>query len=54
MQIKNKNNIKLDIKNLGKKGMNWIDVAQDMGWVLDACEYGHKPPTSMNHRELTD
>lgn len=34
--------------------MNWIDVAQDMGWVLGACEHGHKPSTSMNHRELTD
>ncbi|PNF15776.1 hypothetical protein B7P43_G10443 [Cryptotermes secundus] len=36
-------NIKMDLREIGWDGMNWIDLADDKRPVEDSCEYGNEP-----------
>jgi hypothetical protein len=38
----------------GGRGMDWIDVAQDMGQVVGFCECGDEPVGSIKCREFVE
>jgi hypothetical protein len=40
-------NIKMDLRDIGWGGMNWIDLAQDRGPVEASCEHGNEPSGSI-------
>jgi hypothetical protein len=44
-------NIKLDLKELGINGANWIQLAQDRGPVAGFCEHGNEPSASIKKTE---
>jgi hypothetical protein len=37
-------NIKMDLREIGWDGMDWIDLAQDRGQFQDSYEHGNVPP----------
>jgi hypothetical protein len=36
-------NIKMDLRETGWDGMDWIDLAQDRDLVEGSCEHGNEP-----------
>jgi hypothetical protein len=40
-------NIKMDLREIGWDGMDWIDLAQDMDLVEGSCEYGDERSSSI-------
>jgi hypothetical protein len=44
-------NIKMDLREIGWDGMDWIDMAQDMD---QSCEHGNKPPGSIKCWEVLE
>jgi hypothetical protein len=45
-------NIKMDLREIGCNGMDWINMAQDRGPVEVSCEHGIKPSGSVNARKF--
>jgi hypothetical protein len=43
-------NIKMDLREIGWDGINWIDLAQDMG----SCEHGNEPTGSTKCWEVLE
>jgi hypothetical protein len=41
-------NIIMDLRDIGWNGMDWIDLAQDMG----SCEHGNEPSGSIKFWEV--
>jgi len=44
----------MDIQEVGFGGMDWIELAEDMGQVTGTCEYGNEPSGSMKCGEFLD
>jgi hypothetical protein len=42
-----KDNIEMDIQEVGGVGMGWIDLAQDRGQVVGTCECSNEPSGSI-------
>jgi hypothetical protein len=40
-------NIKIDLREIGWDGMDWIDLAQDREPVEGSCEHGDEPSGSL-------
>jgi hypothetical protein len=47
-------NIKIDLREIGRDGMDWIDVAQDKGPVKGSCEHGNEPSDSIKSWEVLE
>jgi hypothetical protein len=47
-------NIKMVLQELGCGGMDWIELAQDIGQVAGTCECGYEPSGSIKCREFLD
>jgi hypothetical protein len=45
-------NIKMDLREIGWDGMDWIDLAQDKGPVDGSCEHGNEPSGSVKCWEV--
>jgi hypothetical protein len=48
-----KDNIKMDLQEVGCLGMDWIEMAQDRQ-VAGTCECGNKPSGSIKRGEFLD
>jgi hypothetical protein len=48
------NNIKMDLQEVGWEGVDWIDMARDMGQVAGSCDCGNEPSDSIKHGEFLD
>ena len=44
--------IKMDLQEVGCRGMNWMELAQDNGQVAGTCECGNKPSGSVKCGEF--
>jgi hypothetical protein len=40
-------NIKMNLREIGWDGMDWIELAQDMGPVEGSSEHGDEPSSSL-------
>jgi hypothetical protein len=47
------NNIKIDLKEIGWDGVDWIDLAQDRDQVEGPCEHGNETWGSLNCLEVS-
>jgi hypothetical protein len=47
-------NIKMDLREIGWKGMDWIDPAQDMGQLEGSCEHCNEPSGSIKCWEVLE
>jgi hypothetical protein len=47
-------NIKIDLRETGWDGMDWIDLAEDRGPVESSCERGNKPSGSIKRWEVLE
>jgi hypothetical protein len=47
-----KNNIKINIQEMGCWGIDWIDLAQDRGQIAGNCECGNEPSGFINCGEF--
>jgi hypothetical protein len=47
-------NIKMDLREVGWGGMNWIDMAQDWGPAEGPCEHGNKRSGSIKYCEILE
>jgi hypothetical protein len=47
-------NVKMDLGVIGWDGVDWIDLAQDMGQWGDFCEHGIEPSGSMKCWEVPE
>ena len=45
---------KINLQEVGREGMNWIDLAQDRGQVAGACECGNVPSGSLKYGDFLD
>jgi hypothetical protein len=45
-------NIKIDLQEVGWRGMDWIDLAEDRDRWGDTCECGDEPSDSIKCGEL--
>jgi hypothetical protein len=45
-------NIKMDLREIGWGGMDWIDLAQDRASGEGSCERGNEPSGSINRWEV--
>ena len=46
-------NIKMELQEMGCKGMDWIDLPQD-GQVAGTCKFGNEPSGSIKCGEFLD
>jgi hypothetical protein len=46
------NNIKIDLREIGFGGMEWNDLAQDMGRMEGSREHGNEPSVSIKCVEI--
>jgi hypothetical protein len=46
--------INMDLKETGLGGMNWIDLAQDMGPDEGPCEHDYEPSSSIKRCEVLE
>jgi hypothetical protein len=44
----------MDLRVIGRDGMYWIDLAQDMGPMDGLCEYSNKPSGSIKYWEILE
>jgi hypothetical protein len=49
-----KDNIRMDLQEVGFGGINWIKLAQVRGKVASTCEFGNEPSGSMIFGKLLD
>jgi len=49
-----KDNIKMDLQEVGCEGMDWIDVAQNRDSWQGTCECGNEPSGSIQCEEFLD
>jgi hypothetical protein len=47
-------NIKMDLREVGWDGMDWIDLAQDRNRWRAFCECGNEPPGSIKYWEVLE
>jgi hypothetical protein len=47
-------NIKIDLRETGWAGMNWINLAQDRGQWRALCEHGNEPSSSIKCWEVLE
>jgi hypothetical protein len=47
-------NIKIDLREIEWRDMDWIDLAQDRGSMEGSCEYGNEPSCSINCWEFLE
>jgi hypothetical protein len=47
-------NIKMDLRQTGWDGTDWIDLAQDRKPVEGSCEHGNEPSGSINCWEVVE
>jgi hypothetical protein len=47
-------NIKMDLREIGWYGVDWIDMAQDSEPVEGSCEHGIEPSGSMKCSEVLE
>jgi hypothetical protein len=47
-------NIKLDLRETGIDGANWIRLAQNRIWLAGFCEHGNEPSGSIRRRDIFD
>jgi hypothetical protein len=45
-------NIKMDLRETGIDGANWIQLAQDRVLVAGLCEYGNEPSGYVRKRDI--
>jgi hypothetical protein len=45
-------NIKMDLREIGIDGANWIHLAQDTVHVAGLCEHGNEPPGSIRKQNI--
>jgi hypothetical protein len=48
------NNIKIDLRERGWSGMDWIDLAQDRDQWRGSCEHGKEPSSSIKCWEVLE
>jgi hypothetical protein len=46
--------IKIDLREIGLDGVDWIDVAEDKRPVEGSCEHGNEPLGSINCWEVLE
>jgi len=44
----------MDLQEVGRGSMNWIDLAQDKGQVCGTCKRGNEPSGSIKCVEFLD
>jgi hypothetical protein len=42
----------LDLKVIGREGVDWINVAQDRGLLADSCGQGNEPAGSIKGKKI--
>jgi hypothetical protein len=47
-------NIKMDMREVGWGGMDWINLAQEQGQVAGSCECGYEPSGSIKCGEFLE
>jgi hypothetical protein len=47
-------NIKIDLREIGWNGIDWIDLAQDRETEEGSCEHGNEPSGSIKWWELLE
>jgi hypothetical protein len=47
-------NIKMDLREIGWDGMDWIDLAQDMDQRRGSCEHGNETSGSIKCWEVLE
>jgi hypothetical protein len=47
-------NIKIDLREIGWDGMDWIDLAQDRGPVEGSCGHANEPSGSIKYWECLE
>jgi hypothetical protein len=47
-------NIKIDLREIGWDGMDWIDLAQDRDQGYGSCEHGDEPSGSLIYWEVLE
>jgi hypothetical protein len=47
-------NIKMDLRDIGWNGMDWIDLVQDRDPVGGSCEHGNEPSGSIKCWEVLE
>jgi hypothetical protein len=45
-------NIKMDLREIGWDGMDWIDLAQDWDQLEGSCEHGNEHAGSIKCQEV--
>jgi hypothetical protein len=48
------NNIKMDLREIGWGGMDWIDLAQNRDPWRDSCEHGNEPSSAIKCWEFLE
>jgi hypothetical protein len=48
------NNIRMDLREVGWDGVDWIDLAQDRDQWGSSCEHGNEPPNSIKCWEIIE
>jgi hypothetical protein len=44
----------MGLGEVGWGGMDWIELAQDKGSIVDSCDHGNEPSVSIKYLEILE